>query len=108
MKKIIISLCLVVMGLPSPAVCSITGGACSFDSLPSNVTQQSLSDELVPNNLRQLQRTDAFQRSYQPPYYDMLLNTEPEPVNQTADYNSNCQFGVCLPGGEYVPEEELE
>ncbi len=108
MKRIIISLCLVVLGLPSFAICSITGGACSFDSLPSNISQSSLLEEQVPDNLRQLQRTDAFQRAYQPPYYDMLLNTEPENINQTADYNSNCQFGVCLPGGEFAPGEDAE
>ena len=96
---------MIVLGLPSLAVCSITGGACSFDSLPSNISQTSALDDAMPDNLRNLQRTDAFQRSYQPLYYDMLINTEP---SQSQNYNSNCQFGVCLPGGEFVPEEGAE
>ncbi len=105
MKKIIILTGIIAMGLPTLAVCSITGGACTFNSLPSSITQSSALEEAVPNNLRQLQKTDAFQREYQKPYYDMLINTESP---QTQEYNSNCQFGVCLPGGEIAPGEVVE
>ncbi len=53
--------------------------------------------------------TDAFQPSYRKPYYDMLINTEDNVTNLPPEnnYNSNCQFGVCLPGNE-ANEEGIE
>lgn len=88
---------------PVFAVCSITGGACTATS---NWESKPLEQRLVPDNLQDLKRTDAFQPSYRKPYYDMLINTEEEsalpPEN---NYDSNCQFGVCLPGVE--PGEDV-
>ena len=89
MKKIFIILTLLIFALPTFAVCSVTGGACSPD------WNSPLTQRYVPNRLEQIQKTDAFQPKYIKPYEDMLINTE-APTN---DYNSNCQFGVCLPGG---------
>lgn len=88
---------------PVFAVCSITGGACTATS---NWESKPLEQRLIPDNLQDLKRTDAFQPSYRKPYYDMLINTEEEsalpPEN---NYDSNCQFGVCLPGVE--PGEDV-
>ena len=96
MKNIILITASLLMAVPVYAACSITGGACTATS---NWETKPLEQRLVPDNLQDIQRTDAFQPSYITPYYDMLLNTEPEsalpPENS---YNSNCQFGVCMPG----------
>ncbi|MBO8430259.1 hypothetical protein IAC76_02620 [Spirochaetes bacterium] len=106
MKKILTTIIMLGAGLISPvfAVCSITGGACSVLDRPN------LTEKYVPDNLQEMQRPDAFSPQYRQPYYDMLINTDnPETASQqqTQNYNSNCQFGVCLPGettsGE-VPE----
>ncbi len=51
-----------------------------------------LQQRLIPDRLENLKKTDAFQPKYVTPYEDMLINTE-----QPSEYNSNCQFGVCLP-----------
>ena len=102
MKKYILILMFSVTS-PVFAVCSITGGACTATS---NWESKPLEQRLIPDNLQDLKRTDAFQPSYRKPYYDMLINTEEEsalpPEN---NYDSNCQFGVCLPGVE--PGEDV-
>ena len=107
MKKFIIFCFMFVLALPASAVCSITGGACTATT--SNWETQSLEQRLVPDNLQKLQKTDAFQRDYRKPYYDELINTEEDNTSaakpQTNEYNSNCQFGVCLPGVE--PGEDV-
>lgn len=85
------------VALPVFAVCSITGGACTATS---NWETKPLEQRLVPDHLREMQRTDAFQPQYIKPYYNELINTEPENtagLPQGNNYNSNCQFGVCLP-----------
>ena len=107
MKKILIPLCLLSFALPVFAMCSITTGTCttSVGDFPSNVTPPGSNlENLVPNNVRDKLRTDSFQREYRKPYYDALINTESaNDFNDTQGYNSNCQFGVCLPGGEFTP-----
>ncbi len=105
MKKI---LCILSLLLPLSAFasCPIDGGACTA----SNWDSTPLQEKYLPNRLQQLQRTDAFKPNYFEPYHDALINTEPAAVNGAAapvnDYNSNCQFGVCLPsvspGGEII------
>ena len=88
---------------PVFAVCSITGGACTATS---NWESKPLEQRLIPDNLQDLKRTDAFQPSYRKPYYDMLINTEEESALPPGNnYDSNCQFGVCLPGVE--PGEDV-
>lgn len=107
MKKILtIMIIMLGVGTVSPgfAVCSLTGGACSV------LDQPSLNERYIPDNLQEMQRPDAFAREYQKPYYDMLINTEtPETagINESPNYNSNCQFGVCLPeeNGPAAPVE---
>ena len=57
-------------------------------------------------NLDNYQKPDAFIPHYRQPYYDMLINTDTEPaeVSEGANYNSNCQFGVCIPSSGVVEE----
>lgn len=97
MKKI---LCILSLLLPLSvfASCPIDGGACTASNWDSTPLQQ----KYLPNRLQDLQRTDAFKPSYFDPYHDALINTESNSTKgaPTADYNSNCQFGVCLPGVE--------
>ncbi len=99
MKKILLISTLLTLATPVFAMCSITGGACS---VPLN--SQSLDNKYTPNRLEQIKEPDAFQPRYVTPYYDMMLNTEEPATQSTAGeangYNSNCQFGVCLPGVE--------
>ncbi len=97
MKNIILIMSWLCFMMPVFAICPITGDICTATS---NWETKPLGQRLVPDNLQDLQRTDAFQPSYIKPYYDMLINTEQEntalpPQNE---YNSNCQFGVCMPG----------
>ena len=107
MKKYILLFIMLAVSIPVFAVCSITGGACTATT--SNWEVKPLEQRLVPDNLQEMQRTDAFQTEYKKPYYDELINTEEDNTAsvkpQTNDYNSNCQFGVCLPGVE--PGEEI-
>ena len=68
MKNYILLLIMLTISIPVFAVCSITGGACTA---PSNLDPQPLEDKLVPNYLQKMKRTDAYQPSYQKPYYDL-------------------------------------
>lgn len=100
MKKYMLSIILAGISLPVFAVCSITGGACTATS---NWDSKPLQQKYAPNNLNNLQRADAFQPQYVVPFRDALINTEPAsaPIKTpTNNYNSNCQFGVCLPSVE--------
>ncbi len=81
--------------LPAFAVCPITGGACAA---PVNFEPQPLQEKVAPNNLQNMQRTDAFQKDFIKPYDSNTIHTETTSRPQSQDYNSNCQFGVCLPG----------
>ena len=79
--------------MPVMAVCSITGEACSAQS---NFDREPLQNQFVPNNLQDIQRTDAFQKEIHEPYDHKMLNTKPNP--KPSSYDASCQFGVCLPG----------
>ncbi len=100
MKKFIILFIINIFALPVLAVCSITDAMCTVSS---NWESKSLQQRLIPDRLEDIKRTDAFQPAYVTPYHDALINTEqgasisPQTTN---NYNSNCQFGVCLPGVE--------
>lgn len=102
MKKFLILLVMTVFSLPVFASCPIEGGACTASNWDSTPLQQ----KYLPNRLQDLQRTDAFTPQYFQPFNDALINTEPSAAAPVQDYNSNCQFGVCLPevtpGGEIV------
>lgn len=80
------------------ATCSITGGACTV----SNWDSKPLQEKYAPDNLQELEKPDAFQPELVTPYNDALINTESSKVKTSpaSDYNSNCQFGICLPETE--------
>lgn len=96
-----------VAGIPAFAACPITGFCAPSSSI---LAPSGISDKYIPNNLNQIQKPDAFQPQYKQPYNDMLINTEQNPTNTMQpsnignenSYNSNCQFGVCLPGSGMV------
>ncbi|CDE88843.1 MAG: hypothetical protein BHW55_01975 [Candidatus Melainabacteria bacterium 35_41] len=98
MKKIIMLLSWFMLAAPVLAVCSITGGACSVGA-PSNWESPTLQEKVMPNNLKEMGKTNAFQPNYFKPYHNELINTKENPT-PIQEYNSNCQFGVCLPGVE--------
>ncbi len=97
MKKFLIVMCLIFGISPVFAACSITGGACTM-SVRSNWDSLPLQERVLPNNLQEMQRSNAFQPTYIKPYYNELINTKQDTLVPQSDYNSNCQFGVCLPG----------
>lgn len=95
MKKFLIILAMAAISMPAMAVCSIDGTACTAD-LPQT---PSIQQKYIPNHLDDMQKTDAFQQQYRQPYNDELINTEAGTATtpESPNYNSNCQFGVCLP-----------
>ena len=98
--KLLIASMFAVVSLPVLATCPIEGGACTA---LSNFDSKPLQQKYVPDRIQEFQRPNAFQPNYITPYHNELINTESN--NATAnppasDYNSNCQFGVCLPGVE--------
>ncbi len=98
MKKVLILSISLFMASSAFAVCSITGGACSA---PVNFESSSLKDRLVPNNLKNLQKTDYFQQKITNPY-GINSNTRqelPKTNLEAGNYNDECQFGECLPSG---------
>ncbi len=93
MKKILSLLIISVIAMPAFGACSIDSNKpCTASVLEDN---QSLQQKYTPNPLEKITRTDAFQPKYRKPYYNELINTGQD--SETSDYNSNCQFGVCLP-----------
>lgn len=99
-QSFIMALMLAAMVLPVFASCPIEGGACTAFS---NYNSKSLQEKYAPNYLQEIQKPNAFQPNYVTPYYNELINTESNNATAnppTSDYNSNCQFGVCLPGVE--------
>ncbi len=106
MKKFLILSVMSVFTLPVFAVCPITEGACTAYS---NWSPKPLQQQLLPDKVQEVQSPDAFRPRYFQPYNDALINTDSSSMStpKTNDYNSNCQFGVCLPevnGGEEIFE----
>ena len=99
-QNLVMGLILSTVALPVLSVCPIEGGACTAFS---NWESKPLQQKYVPNHIQEIQKPNAFQPNYITPYHSELINTETSnatvkpPAN---DYNSNCQFGVCLPGVE--------
>lgn len=90
----------IMFALPVFAACPIDGGACTA---LSNWESKSLQQKYAPDYIQEIQKPNAFQPNYITPYHSELINTDSNNVtnNQpSSDYNSNCQFGVCLPGVE--------
>jgi hypothetical protein len=95
MKKLIILFLILNFSQHVFAVCPLTG--CTASNLDT-----TLPDKYVPNKLEELEKPDAFKPNYVVPYRDALINTEDGKNSgiENNAYNSNCQFGVCLPGEE--------
>ena len=93
MKKILILTILSLFTVPAFATCPIDGGACTASVWDSKPLQQ----RYIPNRLDDIKQPNAFQPTYITPYRDMLINTDSNPSLPTNNYDSNCQFGVCLP-----------
>lgn len=99
MKKFLSLLIIGFFAMPAIASCSLDSSKpCTATILDDANT--TLQQKIAPNPLDDLLKTDSFQREYQQPYHDALINTSP---GSSANYNSNCQFGVCLP--EATPSE---
>lgn len=99
MKKIFLIASAVMITLPATAACAISGNSCAY-----SITKPALQEKYLPDNIRNIQKPDAFRPNYVEPYHDALINTETgaaagtETITPNNNYNSNCQFGVCLPG----------
>lgn len=72
-------------------------------ALDSN-QNQTINDKLNPDYLKKMLKPDAFQQPSTKQFGHSTINTEPFGMQNgaTPSYNSNCQFGVCFPGGETV------
>ncbi|HIS82853.1 hypothetical protein KID03_06785 [bacterium] len=100
MKKIFLIMAAVLITLPAAASCAISGNSCAY-----SITKPTLQEKYLPDNVKNIQKPDAFRPRYVEPYHDALINTETGAAAGTEsgtitpnNYNSNCQFGVCLPG----------
>ena len=102
MKNFLISIILIYAALPALAVCPLTG-ICTTPS-DSTLASDSLQDKYVPNNLDNLRKSTSFSPQYVEPYDSMRMNTgesvpqySPSNLTPQLPYNSNCQFGTCIP-----------
>ena len=97
MKKFLLIISAIAIGIPAFSTCPINGEVCAFTISPSD----SLQDKYLPNKVENIQKPNAFRPQYVKPYYDEMINTDKNTasnIKKSNDYNSNCQFGVCLPG----------
>ncbi len=96
MKKIFLITLIMTAGIPANASCAISGSSCAYSGMAP-----PLQEKYLPNYVQDIQKPDAFRPQYIKPYYDELINTETgaaaDSVQGGNNYNSNCQFGVCLP-----------
>ena len=106
MKKLMVIMAILGTVMPAIAACPVNGNSCAY-----SITEPPLKDKYLPDNIEQIQKPDAFRPTYVVPYRDALINTETGGAAQTPgtnEYNSNCQFGVCMPGREPGPVEVIE
>ena len=106
MKKIIILMVLSVLTLPAIAACSITGAACSASMLRST----PLNEKYVPDNIKNIQKPDAFTPKYVTPYENLLINTETAPQtpsNETPGYIPTANSESAFPAQIRVTEQSL-
>ena len=99
MKKIIIVALLSLIGIPGFCACDIRTGFCAPDG--SVFAEPSLKSRYAPNSLDSVVSPGALIAKPKK-RYDLLLNTDtaesPSAQPDENSYNSNCQFGICLPG----------
>lgn len=65
---------------------------------------QTINDKLNPDYLNKMLKPDSFQQPSSKQFGHNSINTKPFGMQSgsSPSYNSNCQFGVCFPGGEDV------
>ena len=63
-----------------------------------NFTNEPLRDRVLPKNLQNLQKTDAFQPELDNHPHDEMINMDGGQENVQNPQGQNCQFGMCLPG----------
>lgn len=103
MKKILsVSIFLITLALPVHAACPLNG-ICSAP-MNSAFSSPTLNDKYIPNNLNNMQKTNAFQPQIINPYDDSRVKfgetqqqVEQNPAENQVEYNANCQFGICIP-----------
>ncbi len=104
MKKIFMLIIALTIMLPAIASCSISGGSgCSY----SIIDPPTLRERHLPDNIDIIKNSNRLEQNSQRPYTAEMLNTETgaaSNINEEQGYNSNCQFGVCLPGMQSADE----
>lgn len=104
MKKIFIIMVFAIT-VPAMASCPISGdGSCSF----SIINPSTLQERHLPNNIETIKHSNRLEQNSQRMNSTEMLNVETGAASNIQDekgYNSNCQFGVCLPGGMSAEEE---
>lgn len=105
MKKIFMVIITLAIALPAMASCSISGASnCNYTIL----NPPSLQEKHLPDNIENLKNSNRLEQNSQRSHSTEMLNVETGSASNIQDengYNSNCQFGVCLPGG-MQPDEE--
>ena len=88
MKKFVLFLILSLFSIPVFAACSIEyGKPCTASA--GGISMPSLDERIEPNPFDET-REKALQNQN---LNQKIMNNQ----YQESDYNSNCQFGVCLP-----------
>ena len=89
MKKIFLAaVILSLYTLPVFAACSITGNACSINSdINTDAVNTHINNNMQP----------TFHQDYIRQYNSDTINIDSLLKPQSNTYNSNCQFGICLP-----------
>ena len=71
---------------------------CDGPCLVTDFTNDSIEDRVLPNNLKKLERPDAFQNDLDNTPKDHMLNMDGFAQQDTNNnQGQNCQFGQCLP-----------
>lgn len=104
MKKIVIISLFALIGLPAFSACDFTSSLC----IPSDsiLAPSDVKGRYAPDRLDSIVKPTPSRQPYHAPFDGRLINTD-SPQQQTptttpkpdeSSYNSNCQFGICLPG----------
>jgi len=104
MKKILIVLGIMSIS-PAFAACGITGGASCLPS--SDLYNPSLIERHLPSPLQIMSQPNAFQKDLKKTFDEKVFQNEPAPTGAASNiYDADCQFGICLPNGEYASPME--
>lgn len=79
------------------AICSLRSGVCEVETGQAS----SLQEKYIPNNLDNEKRPHTYKTESYQKLDEKLINTgSSEEINKNPNYNSDCQFGNCIPGRE--------